>query len=111
MTGSLSRAASTPDPPAAGVGEKLDWDAFSARYFPGGRRHDLDAVAAYGAYRQGRDWRNVRRRTVTRPRLALVPNDSVPAAVEAESERPALEHLPLAVAAEQVWEGEGGFTS
>jgi hypothetical protein len=56
MTSSLSRAASAPVLPAAGVGEKLDWDAFSARYFPGRRRHDLDAVAAYGAYKQGRDW-------------------------------------------------------
>src|SRR6266511_4472408 len=58
MTSSLPRAASAPVLPAAGVGEKLDWDAFSARYFPGRRRHDLDAVAAYGAYKQGRDWRN-----------------------------------------------------
>ena len=58
MTISLSRAASAPDLPAAGVGEKLDWDAFSALYFPGRRRHDLDAVAAYGAYKQGRDWQN-----------------------------------------------------
>ena len=110
MTDSLSRAASTPDLPAAGVGEKLDWDAFSARYFPGRRRHDFDAVAAYGAYRQGRDWRNSGRHKVTRPRLTLVPNDSVPASVGAESDGPELVRLLLAVAAEQVWEGEGGFT-
>ena len=111
MTNSLSKAASAPDPPGAGVGEKLDWDAFSARYFPGRRRHDLDAVAGYGAYRQGRDWRNVRRRTVTGPRLALVPNESDPAAIEVGSDGPEPERLLLAVAAEQVWEGEGGFTS
>jgi hypothetical protein len=30
----------------------LDWYAFSARYFPGRRRHDLEAVRAYGAYKQ-----------------------------------------------------------
>jgi hypothetical protein len=58
MTNSLSRAISAPDLPAAGLGEKLNWDAFSARYFPGRPRHDLNAVAAYGTYKQGRDWRN-----------------------------------------------------
>jgi hypothetical protein len=109
MTSSRSRAASAPDLPASGVGEKLDWDAFSARYFPGRRRHDLDAVAAYGAYKQGRDWRNSGPQT-TPPRLSLVPNESVPAVIDAESEGPAVERLLIAVAAEQVWEGEGGFT-
>jgi hypothetical protein len=29
----------------------LDWQAFSAAYFPGRRRHDLEALTAYGAYR------------------------------------------------------------
>jgi hypothetical protein len=29
----------------------LDWSAFSARFFPGRRRHDLEALRAYGAYR------------------------------------------------------------
>jgi hypothetical protein len=28
----------------------LDWYAFSSRYFPGRRRHDLGAVKAYEAY-------------------------------------------------------------
>ena len=109
MTHLLSTAASALDVPAAGIGEKLDWDAFSAQYFPGRGRHDLNAVAAYGAYRQGRDWRSSGRQT-TPPKLTLVPNDSPPAAIEAESEEPALERLLVAVAAEQVWEGAGGFT-
>jgi hypothetical protein len=30
----------------------LDWEAFSAMYFPGSRRHDLHAIVAYGAYRR-----------------------------------------------------------
>jgi hypothetical protein len=30
----------------------LDWQAFSAAYFPGRRRHNLEAVAAYGVYRR-----------------------------------------------------------
>jgi hypothetical protein len=29
----------------------LDWQAFSARYFPIRRRHELEALIAYGAYR------------------------------------------------------------
>lgn len=29
----------------------LDWQTFTAARFPGRRRHDLDALAAYGAYR------------------------------------------------------------
>jgi hypothetical protein len=95
--------------PAAGVGEKLDWDAFSARYFPGRRRHDLDAVAAYGAYKQGRDWQNSGAHKTPR-RLTLVPSESVPAAIAPESNGPAVERLLVAVAAERVWEGEGGFT-
>ena len=108
MNSSLSRA-SVPVVPAAGVGEKLDWDAFSARYFPGRKRHDLDAVAAYGAYKQGCDWQISGPRT-TAPRLTLVPSESVPAAIAPESDEPALERLLVAVAAEQVWEGEGAFT-
>jgi len=31
----------------------LDWTAFLARFFPGSHRHDIDALAAYGAYRSG----------------------------------------------------------
>lgn len=102
-------APSAPVFPAAGVGEKLDWDAFSARYFPGRRRHDLDAVAAYGAYKQGRDWRNSGAHKTPR-RLTLVPSESIPVAIAPESNGPAVERLLVAVAAEQVWEGEGGFS-
>ena len=32
---------------------QLDWKAFSARFFPERRRHDLEALHAYGAYRKG----------------------------------------------------------
>jgi hypothetical protein len=30
----------------------LDWEAFSAAYSRGSRRHDLHAIVAYGAYRR-----------------------------------------------------------
>lgn len=56
---------SEPKPPAAGQDASaattsvhapagLDWQAFSAAYFPGRRRHDLEALTAYGAYRRSR---------------------------------------------------------
>ena len=32
----------------------LDWKAFSAAYFPGRRRHDFEALTAYGSYRRRR---------------------------------------------------------
>ena len=32
----------------------LDWQAFSARYFPDRRRHDLEVLTAYGAYKTPR---------------------------------------------------------
>ena len=38
----------------ADVPAGLDWQAFSAAYFPGRRRHDLEALTAYGAYRRSR---------------------------------------------------------
>lgn len=32
--------------------ETLDWVGFSARFFPERRRHDLEALYAYGVYRK-----------------------------------------------------------
>jgi hypothetical protein len=34
------------------VPDGLDWQAFSTAFFPGRRRHDLEALTAYGAYRR-----------------------------------------------------------
>ena len=39
--------ASAEDAPAG-----LDWQAFSAAYFPGSRRHNLKAIVEYGAYKR-----------------------------------------------------------
>ena len=36
----------------ARVPDGLDWRSFSAASFPGRRRHDLEALTAYGAYRR-----------------------------------------------------------
>ena len=102
MTSSPLETVTAPAHPAAGIGEKLAWDAFAARYFPRRRRHDLEAIAAYGAYKQGRDWRNGGPQTKSPPRLMLVPSEPTPSATEAEVKSAATERLPLAVAAEQV---------
>ena len=45
----VSAVASSADAP-----DGLDWQTFSAAYFPGRRRHDLEAITAYGAYRHSR---------------------------------------------------------
>jgi len=61
---------------ATEAADALDWEAFSNRYFPGRRRHDMEALTAYAACKQGREWR-------TSPaRLSVVPTEHVPAAVE-----------------------------
>ena len=67
----------------------LDWQAFSAAYFPGRRRHDLEALTAYRAYRRSR---------------ALVTGSSAVSA-GIEPERPARGALAL-----RNWEDEGGAT-
>jgi hypothetical protein len=52
-----ARAVSTAPPlRAAEAAEALDWEAFSKRYFPGRKRHDLDALAAYATHTQGHEW-------------------------------------------------------
>lgn len=33
----------------------LDWNAFLSHFYPGGRRHDLEAISAYYAYQHGRE--------------------------------------------------------
>jgi hypothetical protein len=73
--------------------EALDWEAFSARYFPERRRHDSEARSAYASYRQGREWR-------TPPaRLRLVPSERGPAADEQEREEAGTGRLMAAMAA------------
>ena len=37
---------------SAPLPDGLDWQRFSAAYFPGRRRHDLEALTAYAAYRR-----------------------------------------------------------
>jgi hypothetical protein len=62
----------------ADAAEALDWQAFSARYFPERSRHDSEVRSAYMAYGQGREWRT------TPARLRLVPTETASPAVEPE---------------------------
>jgi hypothetical protein len=80
--------------------EALDWEAFSNRYFPGRRRHNMEAVTAYVTYRRGREWRT------TPARLSVVTPEHVPATVELEPEEEAgARRLLAALAAKQVNRG------
>ena len=81
---------------AAEAAEALDWEAFSNRYFPGRRRHDIEALTAYATYKQGREWRT------TPARLSVVPAEHVSAAVELESEEAGTRRLLAAMAADQM---------
>jgi hypothetical protein len=92
-------AAAVPTAPlrAAEAAEALDWEAFSNRYFPGRRRHNLEALTAYATYKQGREWRT------TPARLSLVTTEPVPAAVKlVESEDAGPRRLLAAMAADRM---------
>ena len=107
MTCSLAESAATLALRSVGSGE-LDCDDFSALYFPERHRHDLNAVAAYGAYKQGRDRRNIGSQTAPPPRLTLVPRD---AQAEAAVKESAAERLLVAVGAVRASDLEGGSRS
>jgi hypothetical protein len=81
---------------ATEAAEGLDWESFSDRYFPGRRRHDVEALTAYATYKQGREWRT------TPARLRLVPAEPVSVAVELESEEAGTRRLLAAMAADQM---------
>ena len=70
------------------VPDGLDWQSFSAAYFPGRRRHDLEGLTAYADYRRS-------------------------SAVDAQSSEPqriAAERGQAGSAAVEDGEGEGGAT-
>jgi hypothetical protein len=55
--GSEARATSagqSPDASAAHGPDGLDWQAFTTAYFPGRRRHDLEALIAYSVHKRSR---------------------------------------------------------
>jgi hypothetical protein len=81
---------------AAEAAEALDWEAFSNRYFPGRRRHNMEALTAYATYMQGREWRT------TPPRLSVVSTEDVSAAVDLEWGAAETRRLLDAIAAYQM---------
>ena len=92
-----ARAVSTAPPlRAAEAAEALDWEAFSNRYFPGRRRHDMEVLTAYATYTQGHEWRT------TPARLSVVPTEDFSAALELEPEEPGPRRLPAAMAGNQM---------
>jgi hypothetical protein len=72
---------------SARVTDGLDWQSFSAAYFPGRRRHDLEALTAYGAYRRSHE--------------VDARSSEEPPRIEAERGRAGTTALPE-------WEDEGG---
>ena len=62
----LAESAVSAVPSSADAPEGLDWQAFAVTYFPGRRRHDLEALTAYGAYRRSRPLDQRQSRQVTR---------------------------------------------
>jgi hypothetical protein len=96
-TDSSAAVPTVPPLRAAESAEPLDWEAFSNRYFPGRRRHDMEALTAYATYTRGCEWR-------TMPaELSVVPTEHVPADVElVESEEARTRRLLGAIAANRM---------
>jgi hypothetical protein len=92
---SSDAAPTAPPLRAAEAAEALDWEAFSNRYFPGRRRHNMEALTAYATYTKGREWRT------TPARLSVVATEHDPAAVELESEEVGTRHLLAANSADR----------
>jgi hypothetical protein len=81
-----------PDPVSAAHGayrEGLDWAGFRDLYYPASRRHDLEAIVAYGAYRS----------------TSLAGPQPTSEAARAKRDATSAEALPL-----QDWEDEGGMS-
>jgi hypothetical protein len=84
---SRARTATTDAP------DGLEWQRFSTRYFPGRRRHDLEALTGYGAYRRR-----------SRPPTGRASGEG------AQADRPAqADDAVLVEGAVQAWEAEGGL--
>jgi hypothetical protein len=68
----------------------LDWEGFLSRYFPERRRHDLEAITAYAAYRSSRSVHERSSADVVRPEVP--------------------EPVGVVSRASDAWEDEGGAT-
>lgn len=75
--------------------ERLDWQGFLARFYPGRLRHDLDALAAYESYLNDAEGRPAG----DSPAYVLSRNTTQQGEDEEE---------PLATPDTERWEGDGG---
>jgi hypothetical protein len=70
----------------------------------------VEVSRKHGPFDTCRDERECPTSSPRTPTLRLVPNEPVPPAIEAELDMAGAGRLLAAVAAVQVWEGEGGYT-
>ena len=111
-------ALSTPATPTwvLRVDAGLEWEQFLTRFFPEHRRHDIEALAAYGAYRNTSSQRLVDQRRSPGP-LPPASRGATTATRAPKRLQPArraigngIRRIPANAlsAALSVWEGEGG---
>jgi hypothetical protein len=94
----------------------LEWIEFLTRFFPDRRRHDIEALAAYGAYRKTSTQRSVDHRPPPGPQPPAFPGATSVARTLKRPRplRPAIGNgirpIPGSAlsAALSAWEGEGG---
>jgi hypothetical protein len=87
--------------------ESLDWQGFLARFFPGSRRHDFDALAAYESYLNDVEGRHADGSSA----LARGPSGVVHAARSEPTQRNDDEQEPPATPDTERWEGDGGASA
>jgi hypothetical protein len=88
-------------------GDRLEWSAFLARFFPNRRGHDVEALEAYEAYRNTLAQRTPEQRPTTHRTLPGRRNGGSrnrPAAAPANGREP----VTASSAAILAWESEGG---
>jgi hypothetical protein len=85
--------------------ERTDWQGFLARFCPGSRRHDFEALAAYESYCNAAEGRGADNS------LMLGSMRGVVRVARSENARSGGgEEEPPALAETERWEGEGGAT-
>jgi len=87
--------------------ERLDWQGFLARFFPGSRRHDFDALAAYESYLDDVEGRHADGSSAS----ALGPSGVAHAARSEPTQRNDDEQEPPATPDTERWEGDGGAST
>jgi len=94
----------------------VEWPQFLTRFFPGRRRHDIEALAAYGAYRNTSSQRSVDQKPPPRRLPPASPGTTIGAHTPKRLRpvQPAIgngiRRVPAHIlsAALSVWESEGG---